>query len=84
MDSLGYSYVFMHLYIYVTIIIKGKEAMNLKGNEGNMGREEVGNYIIVFNLLSYKKKDLILHHIRWIQLFIGKKYSHWKGRKIKT
>lgn len=76
MDSLGYSYVFMHLYIYVTIIIKGKEAMNLKGNGGNMGREEVGNYIIVFNLLSYKKRlnltsykmDTIIHRKKILPL----------------
>lgn len=31
MDSSAYIYIFMHLYIHITLIIKGKETMYLRG-----------------------------------------------------
>lgn len=36
MDSVGYIYIFLHLYTYIKIIIKDKEGIKLRGGKGNI------------------------------------------------
>lgn len=52
MNSVGYIYIFLHLYTYITAIIKEKEAMNLKAKRGVYGRgwweeKKVGKQILI-------------------------------------